>query len=292
MNRATLASSAAACLCFGLVTPLHAAPPAVAGTAPPSSAAPSLTAAPKPAEVCLADLRTFSSQMQKDGYWFGGSGDGYGYPMAGYGYDSPISGYPVGTASGYPRTRPGFEVRTLMTAANILARNGDQKSCEDVLATTSGIYNGYIAEMRSGKMRMADAPNWQQEQIAAAQPVTAATVSYRADQLLDTNVRNAQNESLGSVEDLVMSPQTGKIAYLVVSRGGIFGIDKKFVPVPWADFKVTPTSSLLVLSATKAAMDAAPRVTRGEFAAPGGFAEESQKVDAYWNTHLAGNTAN
>ena len=230
--------------------------------------------------------------MQKDGYWFGGSGDGYGHPMGGYGYDAPMSGYPVGTSSGYPRTRPGYEVRTLFTAANILARNGDQKSCEDVLTATSSIYNGYIAEMRSGKMRMADAPNWQQEQIATAQPVTAATVSFRADQLLDTNVCNAQNESLGSVEDIVMSPQTGKIAYLVISRGGIFGIDEKFVPVPWTDFKVIPTNSLLVLSTTKVAMDAAPRVNRGEFAAPGGFDQESQKVDAYWKTHLADNVAN
>jgi sporulation protein YlmC with PRC-barrel domain len=292
MKRATLACSAAACIYLGLVTAPHAAPPPATATTASPAATQSLTAAPKPAEACLADLRTFGSKMQKDGYWFGEAGGGYGYPMGGFGYDSSMNGYPVGTASSYPRTRPGYEVRTLFAAANILARNGDQKSCEDVLATTSRVYDGYIAEMRSGKMRMRDAPNWQQEQIAAAQPVTAATVSFRADQLLDTNVRNAQDESLGSVEDLVMSPQTGKIAYVVISRGGIFGIDEKFVPVPWADFKVTPTKSLLVLTATKAAMDAAPQVNRGAFAAPGGFDQESQKVDAYWKTHLAANTAN
>ena len=292
MKRAPLACSAAAYLCFGLANASHAAPPPAASGAVSPAAPQSLTASPKPAEACLADLRTFSSQMQKDGYWFGEAGGGYGYPMGGFGYDSSMSGYPVGTASSYPRTRPGYEVRTLFAAANILARSGDQKSCEDVLAATSSVYNGYITEMRSGKMRMADAPNWQQVQIAAAQPVTAASVPFRADQLLDTNVRNAQNESLGSVEDLVISPQTGKIAYLVISRGGIFGIDEKFVPVPWADFKVTPTTSLLVLSATKVAMDAAPQVNRGEFAAPGGFDQVSQKVDAYWKTHLADNTAN
>ena len=122
-----------------------------------------------------------------------------------------------------------------------------------------------------------------------AQPVTAQTNAFRSDQLLDTDVRNAKNRILGSVHDLLMSPSTGAIAYLVIGRGGFFGIDEKYVPVPWGDFKVTQNLSLLVLDIPKSAMDDAPQVTDDQFAAPGKFDQESQKVDAYWKAQLSSN---
>ena len=158
-----------------------------------------------------------------------------------------------------------------------------------MLATTRNTYKLYVADLKSGKAPTADVPGWQQQQIAAAQPVTAKNASFRSDQLIGIDVLNPQNTALGSVDDIVMSPQTGKIAYLIVARGGIFGIDEKYVAVPWEDFKVTPTASLLVLDTTKSAMEAGPLVSHDQFATPGQFDQESQKVDAYWKTHLSNN---
>ncbi len=289
MKRSTLAGSVAACFCLGLAAPLLAAEPPATGPANhPSLPAGRSVSAIKPAEKCLSDLRAFDSQMRKDGYWLGGSGYGTAIRwMGGYGYGYPMGGDPAATATGYQDARPGYEVRTLIAAANILARHGQQQPCEDVLATTRDIYKLYVADHAQRGVPMADVPGWRQQQIAAAQPVTSKNTSFRSDQLLGTEVRNPQNEALGSVDDLVMSPQTGKIAYLVIARGGIFGIDEKYVPVPWEDFKVTPNVNLLVLDTTKGAMDAAPQVNHDQFTTPGQFDQESQKVDAYWKAHLS-----
>jgi sporulation protein YlmC with PRC-barrel domain len=284
MKRTLLVGSAAVGLCLGLaVTPLLAASPIASPANQPPAPIKSDVSAIKPAEKCLSDLRAFDGQMEKGGYWLSGSGYGYGYPMSGYG--STMGAYPAATA--YQDARPGYEVRTLVAAADILARHGQQQACEDALATTRQVYQLYADNLHSRGVPAADVPGWRNRQIAAAEPVTKRNTSFRSDELLGTDVRNARNEALGSVDDLVMSPRTGKIAYLVIARGGIFGIGEKHVPVPWEDFKVAPDVNLLVLDTSKRAMNAAPQVKNDRFAAPDHFDRQSQSVDAYWKAHLS-----
>jgi hypothetical protein len=80
MKRTILAGSTAACLCLGLAGPLLAAEPPVTGTVNHPSPGEQNVAAIKPAAKCLSDLRALDGQMEKDGYWRGGSPYGYGYP--------------------------------------------------------------------------------------------------------------------------------------------------------------------------------------------------------------------
>jgi sporulation protein YlmC with PRC-barrel domain len=273
-------------LCLG--APVFADTTAAPSTATPAAPPTAGAAVAASSQVCMTDLQSFDSQTQKDGYWLGGSGYGYGYPMMGtgmgYGYGTGLTGQDAGaaTGAGYQNARPDYDTRTLIAAASILARGGQQQSCEDVLTAARASYKMYVSDMKNGNSAVADLPGWRQQQLSAAKPVTDQTSSFRSDQLLGTEVRTPQDEALGSVDDIVMSPQTGKIAYLVIARGGLFGFDKSYVPVPWADFKVTPASTLLVLDTTKAVMKAAPMVSQDKFAVPGQFDQESQKVDAYW----------
>ena len=253
--------------------------------------------------------------MEKDGYWLGATGYGYGYPIGGYGgfgygYGLPMGEHPaaapigdhiavvtapeVGGISTRRRPRPvtimcGRATRSESSSPPPTSSRdtANSRRARSVLATTRDIYKVYVADMHSGRVPMADVPGWRKQQIAAAKPVTDKNTSLRSDQLIGIEVRDPKDEALGSVDDIVMSPTTGKIAYLVIARGGIFGIGELYVPVPWADFKVTTSVSLLVLDATKGTMAAAPAVNYEEFATHGHFDQESQKVDAYWKTHLS-----
>ena len=281
--------------CLGFAAPSFSAEPPATGAAGAPSATVKSVSAVTASGACVSDIRAFSGQMRKDGYWLGGSDYGYGYPVGGYGYgygyDYPVMGYPAGASVGYQDTRPGYEIRNLVASANILAQNGQQQACEAVLSTTRGIYARYAADFRGRGGSMRDGSGWQRRQLASALPVTDTTAPLRSDQLIDTDVRNLQDQALGSVHDLVISPQTGKVAYLIIARGGLFGFDETFVPVPWPDFKVTSNADRLVLDTTKAVMTAAPSVTDAQFRIAGKFNEESQKVDTYWKGRFTSKAA-
>lgn len=296
----SIVMAVSAVLALGFAGPLIAAAPAQQSAAATSDAPVNSTAAAdmKPDHACMSDLRTFSEQMQKDGYWLRGSDLGYGYPLYGYGYGYE-TGYGYGAlgtagsggamdAQGYRSARPGYEIRTLIGSASILADKGEGEACRAVLGAARTLYGRYAADLREGKLPRADLGGWKQHQLASAEPVAASERAFRSDQLIGTDVLTPKGEDLGSVSDLVTSPKTGKISYLVVGRGGIFGIGEKFVPVPWDSFKATPGLGMLVLDTAKSTIDAAPQVRRNEFAPHGDFASQSEKIDAYWKGKLPG----
>jgi sporulation protein YlmC with PRC-barrel domain len=183
--------------------------------------------------------------------------------------------------------RPGYEIRTLMASAHIMAQRGQQAACEALLAETREIYKDYAANLNKTGVAKADMSGWQNQLIATAQPVSASTASFRSDELIGAAVVTPHNDSLGSVNDIVLSPLTGTISYLVIGHGGLFGIDEKYVPVPWQDFKMTPGATLLVLDSDKNTLDAGSQVRENQFSATGDFAQESRHVDEHWKSHLS-----
>ena len=150
MKRSILFSTIAVFSGLGIITPLLAAEnPATARPASPSG---TQAAAAKPAEACMSAVRAFTGEMSKQGYWVGGSDFGYGYPMGGYGYDSGMmtAGRPIGSTNGYTTARPGYEIRTLVASANILAQTGKKQACESVLASARTLYTRYASDLRDG----------------------------------------------------------------------------------------------------------------------------------------------
>jgi len=71
-----------------------------------------------------------------------------------------------------------------------------------------------------------------------ARPDQAAVRDVRMSELIGMDVRNERGERLGDVNDLVVDPVTGQVAYAVVGAGGFLGIGEKLSAFPMRSFKI------------------------------------------------------
>jgi sporulation protein YlmC with PRC-barrel domain len=89
------------------------------------------------------------------------------------------------------------------------------------------------------------------------------TDANKASKIIGKEVRNTQNERVGKVKDIVIDTQSGKIAYAVLSTGGMFG-DGKLIAVPLDSLSLKPGEKHFLIDAAKDRLAAAP-----------GFSEEN-----------------
>lgn len=55
-----------------------------------------------------------------------------------------------------------------------------------------------------------------------------------ADRVKGTNVYDAESKKIGSIDSVMLSKHSGKVAYAVMSFGGFLGIGEKYHPLPWS----------------------------------------------------------
>jgi hypothetical protein len=67
-------------------------------------------------------------------------------------------------------------------------------------------------------------------------PTTVAT-GYRASKILGAAVINEAKESIGKIDDLIVS-EDGKTPFAVVSVGGFLGMGEHLIAIPYASFKM------------------------------------------------------
>ena len=52
-----------------------------------------------------------------------------------------------------------------------------------------------------------------------------------------TSVYNTEGEHLGAIHDVMLDKRSGKIAYAVMSFGGLLGIGERYHALPWSILK-------------------------------------------------------
>ncbi|MGE0825189.1 MAG: PRC-barrel domain-containing protein [Candidatus Binatia bacterium] len=80
----------------------------------------------------------------------------------------------------------------------------------------------------------------------------------RASEVIGYTVKNPQGQELGQIEDLVIDPEHGRIAYAVLSFGGFLGLGDKLFAIPWDAMKPMPSQQTVQLDVSKEKLEKAP----------------------------------
>jgi hypothetical protein len=86
-------------------------------------------------------------------------------------------------------------------------------------------------------------------------PQTLAT-GYRTSKVVGSTVYNDSNQSVGTIDDLIVTPG-GQAPYAVLSVGGFLGMGTKYVVVPFPSLKVV-NKKMVLPGASKEALEALP----------------------------------
>ena len=80
----------------------------------------------------------------------------------------------------------------------------------------------------------------------------------RCSDLMGDRVVNRMDEDLGKISDIVLDLPTGRIAYAVLSFGGVLGIGDKLFALPWARLSYDQDRGVFILDVDKETLEKAP----------------------------------
>ena len=92
---------------------------------------------------------------------------------------------------------------------------------------------------------------------ASAPKYFTADHQVRVSKVVGASVYNDQNQSVGSVDDLLMSDNDHKAATAVISVGGFLGMGAKLVSVPFDQLKIE-NDKIVMPGATKTSLEGMP----------------------------------
>jgi sporulation protein YlmC with PRC-barrel domain len=221
------------------------------------------------AQQCVKDLQAFDQELTRVGFGV--------WPPESLGQSS----YYVWGAEGTPRQK----LRAWLDAAYLYALDGNEQSCQMVLASMRKFYQDHQKLIGSESNDPNVQTAWRRAHLARAKPVAAMDHLMRANILIGSEIRNLKDEWLGKVEDIVFNPDKRDIRYIMVSRGGFLGIGRTRVAVRWSDLRGTEDHELYVLDVAPKALDDAPAVERRNFAKTADQ-DWQRSLDQYWDRVL------
>lgn len=173
---------------------------------------------------------------------------------------------------------PGRELRTLHEAATIFAQAGMDDACDSVV---EGIRD-YGEQRAEGEARDEEAQAAYAERMRNAKPLSETSSRYRAGSLIGDTVVGRTGETIGEVDDVMISAD-GKARHVLVGTGGFLGMGKDYVPIEMDRLSVVDDDTL-ALPVEAEVFEEAPRVERDGIDA--GIESWSREVETWWREHV------
>lgn len=113
-----------------------------------------------------------------------------------------------------------------------------------------------LLEKQQDAKEMKQGVQKEEEKTSTAANVLMQQMS-RASSILGTSVTNSKGENLGGIKDLVLNPETGQVAYVVLSHGGMLGMGDKLFAISWKALQWKRDKENYVLDMDKATFEKA-----------------------------------
>ena len=99
--------------------------------------------------------------------------------------------------------------------------------------------------MQEGKIKKTD-PNKKYRRVLSASTLEG------------NDVRNSAGEDLGKVDEIMIDIPSGRVAYAVLSFGGVMKMGNKLFAVPWEALRVDEDEKCFILDVNRATLESAP----------------------------------
>ena len=111
-----------------------------------------------------------------------------------------------------------------------------------------------------------------------------------ASTLTGNDVYNTADEDLGDIKEFMIDMASGKVAYAVLSFGGVLGMGDKLFAVPWAALKLDTENKRFTMDVSKAKLENAPGFDKGKWPT---MADDTwaHELHSFYGTHDGSRTA-
>jgi sporulation protein YlmC with PRC-barrel domain len=94
--------------------------------------------------------------------------------------------------------------------------------------------------------------------IATGVPEGEHFNAFRVGKIIDSGAINLEGKRIGTIDDLVIDIDTGRIVYAVLEFGGFLGFSDKLFAVPWQSLSSVPAEGIFILDQSEAKLEKAP----------------------------------